>query len=140
MRTRLARVAALFAMAATIGAVSTVTAKPADEDIEVRSCYMNDVERTCICMFNKVTKESRRICPEDGGCWHDYGWIPWNGGNVLPSSGGDALPVYYDNNHNMYIMVGPTQGGVFSGSAIGTCLAFTSNNTSAIMLPAHLVQ
>lgn len=130
----------MLAMAVTVSAWSTATAKPADADIEVRSCYMDDVERTCICMFNKVTKESRRICPEDGGCWHDYGWQPWIGGNVLPSDGNVLLPTYYDGDHNLYIMVGSNKGGVFSGSGIGTCLPFTSNTTGAIMLPAHLVQ
>lgn len=130
----------MITIAVNVGNARIARSAFADADITVEWRYFGNIERWCLFMFNNVTKASRRICPEDGGCWHDEGWQPWGGGNVLPSDGNALLPTYYDGNNNLYIVVGPGKGGVFSGSGIGTCLPFTSNATGAIMLPAQLVQ
>lgn len=140
MRTQLTRVAAVLAVTITVSALNAAGATPQHTNITMWWCRNHDIERDCMCMFDNDSREIRRICPEDGGCWHDEGWQPWGGESVLPSDGNALLPTYYDGDHNLYIMVGPNKGGVFSGSGIGTCLPFTSNTTGAIMLPARLLQ
>jgi hypothetical protein len=105
-------------------------------DITIWWCKSPLDDFACICMLNNDNLSMRKICPIEGrGCWDDSGW-------VMPSAHpfGGGLPTYFDPDGNLYIVVGPNQGGTFSGSAIGTCLGFASNGTGTIMLPAHLVQ
>lgn len=123
-----------FAFILLLSVRTTATPLPA-ANIQIWWCTNPTTEITCICMYNNDTQEIRSICPEEGGCWDDSGWKHYNDTQPV---GSNPLSTYYDTQGNLYVIVGPNQGGVF-GTSTGTCLPFTSNGSNTIMFPASIL-